>query len=377
MEIKTYANHFCGCGGACYGLEQAGLECMFAIDYLDVAVEYRKKNLGHQAELGDITQYVHKKSDAADLLWTSPPCQTFSTSAREQAVAKKKLNQKDKRDALFLTSLEYCIEFKPKFFVLENVMGLLTHNADGFGGGTLQNMIAAFSGIGYDVEWNVLKSTDFGLPQKRERVFIIGARKELKLSGLIPNDGSDPMGFPTRTPPTFGTIMQKGIREKAWGHPTYRTALAKAKRTGIDITVVMPEDLLPTITCGWGGGATRKKVAIADIVKEWNPHPSLGPGAHISEPTSQTPFLRHPTVLEGARAQGFPDSWEWPDSETNAWTLIGNAVSSPVSKAIGEHLIALSRGERPKAKTVLPAKRIAEYVKAFRGGDEVPAINFG
>jgi DNA (cytosine-5)-methyltransferase 1 len=361
MEIKTYANHFCGCGGACHGLDQAGLECVLAIDYLPVAVEYREKNLGHKAELGDITKYVHKKSDAADLLWTSPPCQTFSTSAREQAVAKKKLNQKDKRDALFLASLEYCIEFKPKFFVLENVMGLLTHNADGFGGGTLQNMISAFAGVGYDVEWNVLKSADFGLPQKRERVFIVGARKDLNLSGLIPDDGSDPMGFPTRTPPPFETIMEHEVSEKAWSHATYKTALAKVKRTGVDITVVTPDDILPTITCGWGGGATRKKVAIADVVQ--NPVP--------------TPFLRHPTILEGARAQGFPDSWEWPKSETDAWTLIGNAVSSPVSKAIGEHLMALSRGESPKKKTVLPAKRIAEYVKAFKGGDEVPAINFG
>lgn len=369
MGIKTYANHFCGCGGACYGLDQAGLKCVLAIDYLPVAVEYREKNLGHRAELGDITQYVHKKSDAADLLWTSPPCQTFSTSAREQAVSKKKLNQKDKRDALFLSSLEYCIKFKPKFFVLENVMGLLTHNADGLGGGTLQNMISAFARAGYDVEWNVLRSADFGLPQKRERVFIIGALKELKLSGLVPDDGSDSMGFPTRTPPTFGTIMQTGVWGKAWGHATYRTALAKVKRTGVDITVVTSEDILPTITCGWGGGATRKKVAIADVFEEYYQTPTGSRG--------KVPFLRHPTVLEGARAQGFPDSWVWPKSETDAWTLIGNAVSSPVSRAIGEHLMALSLGDRPKAKTVLPAKRIAEYARAFRGSDEVPAINFG
>jgi DNA (cytosine-5)-methyltransferase 1 len=366
MELRTYANHFCGTGGACYGLDQAGLKCNFAIDHFALAVKFREKNLGHQAENCDITKYVHKTQDSADLLWTSPPCQTFSTSAREQVLAKKKADESDKRDILFLASLDYCRQFSPMFFVLENVMGLLTHE----GGETLRNMIVAFEKLGYHVEWNVLKSSDFGLPQKRERVFIIGSRADLNLEGLVPADGSDPMGFSTRTPPEFGTIMEHGVWAKAWGTKTYKTALSKVQRAKAEITVVFPEDILPTITCGWGGGATRKKVAIADSYDDSD--------LVDSEEELSLPFLRHPTVLEGARAQGFPDEWEWPKSDTDAWTLIGNAVSSPVSEAIGRHLIALSKGERPAAKRVLPAGRIAEYLKDYRGEEgDAPMIKFG
>jgi site-specific DNA-cytosine methylase len=156
--------------------------------------------------------------------------------------------------------------------------------------------------------------------------------------------------------------MQKNVWQKAWGHDTYRTALSKVRRTGVEITVVFPEDVLPTITCGWGGGATRKKVAIAD---------------RVAVPPVSAPVLRHPTILEGARAQGFPDEWTWPKGETDAWTLIGNAVSSPVSKAIGDHLVSLHGGEKPKAKVVLPAKRVAGYARAYRGEeDSVPSIEF-
>jgi DNA (cytosine-5)-methyltransferase 1 len=234
-------------------------------------------------------------------------------------------------------------------------MGLLTHNADGMGGGTLQNMIMAFESIGYHVEWNILKSTDFGLPQKRERVFIIGSRDGE--TGLIPDDGSDALGHPTRKPPTFGTI--RGTENpKPWARETYRTALSKVQRTGVEIAVVDDDDILPTITCGWGGGATRKKVAIADVTADG------------------IPYLRHPGVEEGARAQGFPDEWEWPKSESDAWTLIGNAVSSPVSRAIAEHLVGISRGEKPKSKKVLPQGRVATYVKEYHGGT-TPTINFG
>lgn len=341
------------------GLERAGLKCAFAIDNNPLAVEFRKKNLGHQALLGDITSYEYRLEDKADLLWTSPPCQSFSVSAYEQTLAKKRLGVKDKRDNLFLCSLEYVKLFRPKFFVLENVTGLLAHSSDGTGRGTKEYMIRSFSNYGYDVEWNILNSADFGVPQLRERVFIIGARSDLKLSGLIPDDHFDAQGHPTSPRPPYAMVMQRSVTEKAWKGKTYKTALKAFQRTGRYITVLMDDEQIPTITCGFGGGATRKKVGICDTTEDG------------------LDFVRHPTVLEGARCQGFPDEWKWPDNESEAWRLIGNAVTTNVAERIGEHLVELSEGHRRSSKKTLPASRIAEYIRSYgKEADEVPVIEY-
>jgi DNA-cytosine methyltransferase len=347
--IKTYATHFCGVGGACAGLHQAGLECKLAIDYVDFIVKARLKNTGHQALCMNVADYEPKDEHAADFFWTSPPCQTFSTAARDDyfkainAYEKNDLSllekmKEDARHNLFMASVNYVKWFMPKFVVLENVMGLLTHDdVTGQNSGTFSKMMRTFSNLGYNVEWDVLNSLEYGLCQDRDRVFIVCSRDGHK--GLIP--------MPT-TPlkdARFGSIMDRYTTDGAWAGSTYQTAVEKVKRTNVEITVVTPDDVLPTITCGWGGGPTRKKVAILDSTKK---------GLH---------FLRNPTVAEGARAQGFPKEWTYPDNLTQAWTLIGNAVSSPVARALAEHLIALDKGERPAYRTSKWSPRIPQAAK--------------
>jgi DNA (cytosine-5)-methyltransferase 1 len=337
--IKTYATHFCGIGGACLGLEKAGLECRFATDWLDSAVEYREANIGHRAVLADICDVVLEDWMAADLFWTSPPCQTYSNSSREFVVKNQEEYKKDKRNNLFLNSVDYIRKFRPRFVVFENVMGLLTHESDGTPGGTFCRVREAIASLGYHVEWNVLDSLLFGLPQERERVFLAASRDGE--TGLLPADPSLPKA------PRFGDVMQHGVTSKAWGGQTYKTAYKKVERVAKNcgafrIRIILPQDVLPTITCGWGGGATRKKVAIVDEV-------------------GGVPFLRHPTILEGARAQGFPDGWKLPGSETEAWKLIGNAVSPPVAKAIARHIMKVAVGENPTPKTAVRANKLAEY----------------
>ncbi len=351
MAIKTYATHFCGAGGACYGLHSAGIEeCKLAIDYQKYIVDARTKNLGHEALCMDISTYERNDAHAADLLWTSPPCQTFSTSARQnytEAIAKaveehdtEALNKMrdDARHDLFRASVNYVEWFRPKFVVLENVMGILTHDdATGEGSGTFARMIRTFQDLGYTTEWNVLNSSYFGLCQDRDRVFLIGSRD--RHTGLIPL--SPDLNQTVR----FGSIMERHSTKEAWAGSTYKTAVQKVQRTNVEIEVITPDDLLPTITCGWGGGGTRKKVAILDSTES---------GLH---------FLRHPTVREGARAQGFPEEWVFPKNQTQAWTLIGNAVSSPVAKAIAEHLIKVDAGERPPHETKKWSPRIPKSSK--------------
>lgn len=355
-RIRTYATQFCGVGGACGGLHAAGLECRMAIDYLDYAIEYREKNLGHAGLCIDITRYdEHASGDhAADLLWTSPPCQTYSTAREGED------DIKDGRNTLFEASVKYVERYKPRFFILENVMGLHEHAHDKEGNGTLASFRKAFKDVGYHVEWNVLNAIYFGVPQSRPRIFIVGSLNGEK--NLIPAHPSAKMA-------SFGDIMERGRENLAWGETTYATAFEKIQRTGVGITVVeekdrkpprgkdrLPRDVLPTLTCGFGGGPTRKKCAVLDRT------------------ASGVPFLRDVSVREGARAQGFPDEWIFPDNSTMAWTLVGNAVALPVAKAIAEHLIAISEGKSPRAKESLRKDEIRNTVVRQQGNDLPPLI---
>lgn len=342
-ELRTYATHFCGVGGACHGLETAGLKCNFAIDYLDFAVSTRHANLGHLAVNMDIRDYVPVPGDGADVLWTSPPCQTFSTWTKVDG----DVDPLDDRNTLFMSSAKYVRDFRPRFVILENVMGLIKHDVDGSGGGTLNRMRRTFSDMGYHVEWNVYNSADFGLPQRRDRVFIVAARDGQQ--GLMPLE--------PRLTSKFEEIMEHNVLSAAWGKKNYRTAVNKVERLNdgpspYKIAVVGEGDLLPTLTCGFSGGPTRKRTSVVDCTKD---------GLY---------FMRSVTVREGARAQGFPDSWTFPKNSQQAWTLIGNAVSSPVARAIAEHLKLVAVGEAPPHKTELSISRIARFAEEYI--DDVP-----
>jgi site-specific DNA-cytosine methylase len=221
-------------------------------------------------------------------------------------------------------------------------MGMLTHYTDGKP--TINLIREMFEKCaGYHTEWNVLSSIEWNLPQKRRRFVIVGSRDGQ--TGLIPRP---PFDKPTCK---FGDIMQHGRTDLAWKGPTYRTALEKVKRTGVEIKVVDEDGLLPTVTCGWGGGATRKKVAIVDKTEDG------------------VSFLRHPSVQEGGKAQGFPTGWWYPDSDTNAWTLVGNAVPPPMSKSIIEHLAKVEAGEKPPFKNTIP-KFVSKHAREY--GEDRP-----
>jgi len=348
-RIRTYATHFCGVGGACAGLHAAGLECKLAIDNWAPAVEWRERNLGHKALHMDIVDYEPDDSHAADLLWTSPPCQTFS-SARETNYDKE-----DRRNYLYLNSVMYAEVFKPRFVVIENVQGLLNHDF----GATLDGFKKAFGRLGYNFEWNILNAVKFGVPQSRPRLFMVCSREGDR--GLIP---AHPR---LDKQPSFGDIMEHQKEELGWGGSTYGTALRKKDRTGVTFKIVessgkdergRPLDIMPTITCGFNGGPTRKKTAVLDHTR------------------SRLAFLRDPSVREGARAQGFPDEWEWPENTSDAWTLIGNAVAVPVAKAIGKHLIALSEGRKPRAKIRHHPDEVRSACAVAEGNMSAPDLGF-
>jgi len=157
---------FSGCGGLDLGFINAGFEIIWANDVLVDAVETYKKNIGSHITLGDITKIPSSKiPNDFDVLIGGFPCQGFS-------IANNKRSMEDKRNFLYKEMLRVLRDKKPKFFLAENVKGLLSMNK----GQVIKMIIKDFEDLGYKVDYKLVNTADYGIPQQRERVLIIGNR---------------------------------------------------------------------------------------------------------------------------------------------------------------------------------------------------------
>ena len=164
------ASLFSGCGGLDLGFIQAGYEIVWANDFFKEAVETYKHNIGNHIVYGDITQIPSSEvPNDFDILLGGFPCQGFS-------VANTKRSMEDERNFLYKELLRLIKDKQPKFFVGENVKGLLSIQ----NGQVINMIIEDFRSLGYEVEYRLLKASDYGVPQNRERVFIIGNRLGIK-----------------------------------------------------------------------------------------------------------------------------------------------------------------------------------------------------
>ncbi|WP_342217540.1 DNA cytosine methyltransferase [Spiroplasma endosymbiont of Amphimallon solstitiale] len=155
---------FSGAGGLDLGFYNNNFEIIWANDFDKVSVETYKKNLGNHIIYGDITK-INSSSipNNADVILGGFPCQGFS-------VANNKRNMKDMRNYLYLEMVRIINDKQPKIFVAENVKGLLSME----NGKILEMIIKDFKDIGYEVDYKVLNSADYGVPQLRERIVIVG-----------------------------------------------------------------------------------------------------------------------------------------------------------------------------------------------------------
>lgn len=165
----TVVSLFSGCGGMDLGFINSGFDVIWANDFNQDAVKTYSKNLGDHIVLGDITKVESSQVPDADILIGGFPCQGFS-------VANTKRSMEDKRNFLYKEMLRIISDKKPKFFVGENVKGLLSIQ----GGQVIEMIKKDFEDIGYRVDYRVLNAADFGVPQNRQRVIMIGNRLNLE-----------------------------------------------------------------------------------------------------------------------------------------------------------------------------------------------------
>lgn len=189
LTVK-FIDLFAGIGGFRLGLENACVElglkasCVFTSEIKPHAVRIYTENFSGQSISGDITQIDADKIPEFDVLLAGFPCQAFSVAGKREGFA-------DTRGTLFF-EIERILKLKrPRAFILENVEGLVGHDRqrpkDRIGR-TLQTIIQILESMDYKVNWKVLNSADFGLPQNRKRIFIVGAlNHSVSLNGFVPN----------------------------------------------------------------------------------------------------------------------------------------------------------------------------------------------
>lgn len=173
MKVVSF---FAGCGGLDLGFEQAGFQVVWANE-LEPSVRetYIKNHPATIFHLGDICSVNPEEIPDCDGFIGGPPCQSWSVAGCQRGLD-------DKRGQMFLTYIDIINKKKPKFFLIENVNGLLTDKFKD----TFDDFVARLQLAGYDVEWKLLDAVDYGVPQNRERVFIIGFRKDLKIKYKFP-----------------------------------------------------------------------------------------------------------------------------------------------------------------------------------------------
>ena len=271
-------------------------------------------NTGGHKNYGDATTIKPEELPDFDLLVGGFPCQAFS-------IAGKRKGFDDTRGTLFFDIARILAEKKPKHLVLENVKGLLSHEQ----GRTFQTIIGVLSDLGYRVEWQVLNSKDFGVPQNRERVIIVGHLGAECRGQVFPITGTNGKDIEQLNQPrhsndrVYGTdgvsptlnTMQGGNRQP----------FVKIKKNG---EPKASQAIAATLT---GGGHSGGNHSDMDLLKFVNSR------------------IRRLTPKECERLQGFPDDWtkygvrDEPISDTQRYKMCGNAVTTNVIQAVITNLI--------------------------------------
>ena len=378
---------FAGIGGFRFGMENAGHECVAfcEIDKFARASYKAIHNTEGEIELHDITTVTDdeiRNIGHVDAICGGFPCQAFSIAGHRRGF-------EDTRGTLFFEIARFASILKPKYLFLENVKGLLNHDK----GNTFEVILSALDELGYDVEWQVLNSKDFGVPQNRERVFIIGhlrgqrGRKVFPVGGKDEKSSAERLGINilgnTKNPNgtaqgtrdivhdpkgIVGTLTAtdyKGPKQVAMPNEIkkYGVLQPNFNQSGV---VYETDGISPTIRTMQGGGL-EPKIRVREATKQGYAEASVGDSVNLSHPNSKTRRgrvgegiantlvtgdsqgvvmpnfrIRKLTPRECWRLQGFPD-WAFDraqevNSNSQLYKQAGNSVTVNVIKEIARYL---------------------------------------
>lgn len=303
MEKLKVASLFCGCGGTDIGLlggfdflgktyNTNNMEIVYANDIDDNACKIFEENFELKPDNRDIREVKSEELPDFDILTGGFPCQSFSIVAQNP----KRLGVKDERGKLFFEMCRILKDKQPKCFVAENVKGLLTANKRS----AFPLILKEFENSGYDVQYSILNSAEYGVPQKRERVIIVGFRKDLKIKFEFPESviKSEELYEP------LSSAIDKQVDEKYFFSERAVAGMMKNRES-------------------------MNKGRAQDITKPCNTV-----GAHLAKVSlnSTDPVLmvgeryRRFTPREVARIQSFPENFKFVGSEAAQYRALGNAI---------------------------------------------------
>ncbi len=348
MESKIKAvSLFTGAGGMDIGFERAGVEVIFANELMKEAAD--TYNANHPTGImvnDDVNNVIDSlnKYEGTDLVFGGPPCQGFSVAG--------KMNPDDKRSKLIFTFLDVVEKVKPRAFVMENVKAL----------GVLEKWepvrkkyLDRVHALGYNCVPFILNATEFGVSQKRERVFFVGIR----------NNGD----------PFFEYHMNELLEQRKNKAPIIRTLLRSLGKAGSDqnpdtctakITFathpvmrkspyagmyfngqgrpINVDDYANTLPASMGGNKTPfidEEYLYGEADSDWvvNYHKGLVDGSIIPEFKEAPERLRRITIKEAARIQSFPDDYIFCGNKGVVYTQIGNAVPCKMAEAVASAVV--------------------------------------
>jgi DNA (cytosine-5)-methyltransferase 1 len=325
----TVLELFAGAGGLAVGMEKAGLKCV-ALNEIDKwACQTLRTNRPHWNILeGDIRNYnFNKYKNSIDVVTGGFPCQAFS-------YAGKKLGLNDARGTLFYEFARVVKEVNPLICLGENVRGLLSHEK----GKTLKGMISILDEIGYNVvPVQVLKAINYRVPQKRERLILVGVRKDIDIKYKYPKPHKKiyNLSDALKKGDLYDINVPKSEGAKYPNHKKEILDLIPPKGYWRDLPIELQKEYMGK-SFYLGGGKTGMARRIG-----WD-EPSLtltcSPAQKQTErchPDETRPF----TVKEYARIQTFPDQWDFYGSVSQQYKQIGNAVPCNLGQEIGFSLV--------------------------------------
>lgn len=318
---------FAGIGGIRMGFDNAfkdEIQTVFVSEFDEAAVKTYKANFHDDFEIsGDITAIDEKDIPAFDICLAGFPCQAFSMAGRHGGFEDNYRGLC--RGTLFQDVVRICEYHQPKVIFCENVKGLTIHDK----GRTFKVITKAFEEIGYKVFFQVLNSKNFGVPQNRERIYIVAFRNDI---------APEEFNFPEKTDETkriFNILEDAPIPTKYYLSDVYVETLRKhkarheSKGNGFGYEIRPLDGIAGAIVCG-GMGRER------NLIIDHRPH-SLKPTTHIKG-TVNTEDIRKMTPREWARLQGFPDSYQLVLADTHLYKQFGNSVTVPVIEAIASQI---------------------------------------